>query len=239
MNTEYFRHWSYNMAYILGFIVADGCVVSNGSYRLIVVSKDVDVLEFIKEEMDHPYEVAASKDGTHRITICRKDVVMDLMAHGILPRKTWNPVVPDVPEDYRISFLHGLFDGDGSVWMTRPSGKDRTANLTTAFYSYSKDFLQVVGTMIRDEVGAIPRIYQGNRSWRLLYARKASIAIYHMLYDDPLHDFHFQRKRDVYVEWLTEHKKDARWGLRACRECGVEFVALHDNSARCWNCRRN
>lgn len=238
MNEEYFRTWSYNMAYILGYITGDGCVwTEGGSYKLIIVSKDVDVLEFIRVELESPYSIKDSKDGTHRINICRKVVVMDLMAHGILPRKSWNPVVPDVPVEYRVSFLHGLFDADGSVWMSKPTGRAKVANITTAMYSYRKNFLQTVGGMIKDEIGAIPRIYPTNNLYRAMYFKKGSIAIYHMFYDTPPHDFFLQRKKDVFEEWLREHKKDMRWGLRVCRSCGGDFVALHENSSKCLECR--
>jgi hypothetical protein len=236
---HYFKEWSNDMAYILGLFVSDGCVYidKNKTYRSYICSKDMSVLEYVRDQIKPEGNINNSRDGTGRVWFINKDFVMDLMAHGIMPRKSWSPIVPDVPKEYVKSFLLGLFDGDGSVWINRS-----TMNLITSISSYSKQFLQIIGKMFKDEIGLIPKIY-GNYSpshsaYGLTYATKESLGMYHYFYDGNK-NFYLQRKKDKFEEWLLNHKKDIDWGLCKCKICGTMFVKFHDKSSRCWTCRRN
>lgn len=240
MNEKYFQRWSNNMAYILGFITADGSVTDkNHEYRLRIASKDREIMEFIRNELEYIHEVKLQLDGCYMITISRKQIVMDLMSMGILPRKSWSPLVPDVPNEYRVNFIHGLFDGDGSVWSYRDAKKSLI--LLSNICSYSKEFLQIIGDQIKDEIGAIPKIYSGKTHiYRLMYATYETVGIYHMLYDNKsISDMYLHRKRDVFERWLVDYKNDINWGLRPCKLCGAKFIAFADKSYRCWACRRN
>ena len=239
MNDRYFNTWSHDMAYILGYITADGCVVcNNGKYELIVVSKDLDVIEYITDQLEYGGKIGQSSDGCYRVAICRKNVVMDIMAHGILPRKSWSPVLPDTPDEYREDIIRGLFDGDGTVYISRDNTKGYT-KLASEISAISKPFLQVVGGVISKLNGSIPKIYvdpcQPNK-YRLMYACKESVALYHMLYDN-CKTYSMGRKKVKFEEWLVGYKKDIDWGLRSCILCHKKFVALHDNSVKCMNCR--
>jgi len=245
MNEEYFQHWSPDMAYVLGFIVADGCIVCHdGAYQLIVSCVDRDLVEFIRDELEYTPTVKKCKDGCYRLSVCRKRVVMDLMAHGILPRKSWSPLVPDVPTEYHEPFIHGLFDGDGSVWTDWRKGrgkKSRQYRVTSSITSYSKEFLQGIGGIIKRLNGSIPKIYGGygdTHTYHIVYSNKESIALYHTLYDNPLHKFYLGRKKEVFEDWLLTWKHDLEWGLRKCRICATKFVALHDKSTKCLSCSK-
>jgi len=240
MNETYFQTWNEDMAYILGFIVADGCVVcKNGLYQCIIVSKDVDVLEFIKGQVEYPHPIAKQKDGTSRLSLTRKQIVMDLMALGILPRKTWNLLMPKIPDGLFRSFALGYFDGDGSVYTTRQPRGRRNIKLMTEFICSSKEFLQVFGNKLKEETGYIPKIYSDNRSdnrFRMMSATHESLLLYHYFYDDSS-SFYLTRKRARFEEWLG-HQGNPRWGMIKCELCGTDFVRTHDKSKRCWSCRR-
>ena len=242
-NEGYFRNWSHNMAYILGYIVADGCVsLSNGSYGLIISSVDLDTVTFIKDEICATKNIYHNGDGSHTISFTNKNLIMDIMAHGVIPRKTWAPVVPEVPIEYWISFIHGLFDGDGSSYIIKLT-RDVTIRIGTSISSHNKEFLMIIGNMIRHLIGNIPKIYpsylKDRECYRLMYQVKESIAFYHMLYDKPNITYFLNRKKEVYEDWLINIKNDINWGFRLCVQCGKKFVALHDNSNRCWQCRNN
>lgn len=59
VNENYFKKWSHRMAYILGFILADGCIVKpkrlghGDVLKFGVHVKDIDILEKIKREFAH------------------------------------------------------------------------------------------------------------------------------------------------------------------------------------------
>ena len=57
VNEDYFKKWSSEMAYILGFILADGCIIEgthkgySGALKFGVHPKDIDILEKIKKQL--------------------------------------------------------------------------------------------------------------------------------------------------------------------------------------------
>ena len=134
-NVDYFKTWSASMAYILGFILADGCIVhkdycktTSNFLALGIHTKDRCILEFIRDEI---YPEAKIRDvdyirktgeniGKHRIestlSIYSRIIVEDLMRLGIIPRKTGKEVIPPgLPDKFFPDFLRGVFDGDGCV----------------------------------------------------------------------------------------------------------------------------
>lgn len=239
MKEDYFRTWSPNMAYILGFIVADGCIaMSDHSYRLIIVSKDKDVLEFIKSELEYKYDIAQQKDGIYRLSISRKNMVMDLMALGVLPRKSWNPILPDVPMEYLNAFTLGYLDGDGCIDERPHKDCPGGYQLRMRFTSYSKAFLQQLGNQLKDQTGYIPKIHShvSKKAFEMTASTHEAILLYHYLYDSPP-DFYLSRKKNRILNWL-KRVNDINWGVSKCKLCGSSFVKTHDKSKRCWNCKK-
>jgi hypothetical protein len=229
------------MVYTLGFITADGCVSIRGnSYALSISSTDIYILENIRDDMKSDYAIGIDKKGCGSFNITNKNVVMDVMAHGILPRKSWNPVLPDVPNEYRADLIRGLFDGDGCVYISKRKTNGHI-NINTEIGAIRKPFLEVVGNIIRDLNGNIPKIYcekrQTNDMYKLVYQIKESIAFYHTIYDE-CKTFHLTRKRAKFEQWLTEQKNDINWGLRECNTCGKKFVSVYGNSYICFRCRK-
>lgn len=235
---DFMKEWSNDMAYILGLFISDGCVYidKNKTYRSYICSKDKPLLEYVRDTIKPQGNINYSSDGTGRVWFINKDFVSDLMSFGVLPRKTYNPVVPLVPKEFRRPFILGLFDGDGSVWI---NGSNMILN--TSITSYSKDFLQIIGNVLKDEIGTIPKIYKDNRSnghvFNLRFATKESLGLYHYFYDDS-NNFVLARKKKKFEEWLLSYKKDINWGLCECKLCGSKFIKFHDKSKRCWPCRR-
>ena len=71
INEKFFSSWDHNMSYVLGFIVADGCVgvrrirkkdgVKN--YYFNITSKDKDHVENIKKAMDSCHGIHSKNNG--------------------------------------------------------------------------------------------------------------------------------------------------------------------------------
>lgn len=236
---RYFTEWSEKMAYILGLFVADGCIYIDNEkrYKSFICSKDLDMLEFVKNEIKPEGNINHSKDGTSRIWFINKEFVMDLMSMGVLPRKTYDPMLPEIPKEYRKYFLLGYFDGDGSVWINI-----NNKVLSTSFTCYSKQFLQKIGDILHDEIGIIPKIYKDNRensnTNNMIFSTKESLGLYHYFYDNNK-NFYLNRKYNKFNEWLDNYKKDRNYGICKCKICENDFVKFHDQSNKCWSCRRN
>lgn len=126
---RYYADFSYfnsintpNKAYILGFLYADGCIYKRdnheGLWQITVEIQDIDILEKIKQEIKatNPIHV---KEKTATLSVVSQQMFDDLVQLGIVPRKTYagnlETVLNKLPKNLIKDFIHGFFDGDGSI----------------------------------------------------------------------------------------------------------------------------
>lgn len=104
-----------NKAYWLGFISADGNVYKN-KFSIELSEKDEKHLEKLKNDLktNRPlYHRCRNNKQYVSIEISNKHFVDNLKRHGIVPRKTWNLIFPDIPDIYYKDYIRGFIDGDG------------------------------------------------------------------------------------------------------------------------------
>ena len=110
------------MSYILGFIVADGCITvskerKNKPFSLNITSVDKKHLYKIRKTISSNHKISTkSGNGTskaYQLQIRNPTLTNDLIALGIFPRKTHNLGPIKVPDEYFPDFARGFFDGDG------------------------------------------------------------------------------------------------------------------------------
>jgi len=124
VNEDYFKKWSSNMAYLLGFISTDGCIIEgtyegySDSLKFGVRRSDVDILEKIKREFRSAHAISEVGNAVH-LAIASQKMVNDLKALGILYRKSLREEVLNVPQKYIQDFLRGIVDGDGSISISK------------------------------------------------------------------------------------------------------------------------
>lgn len=149
VNTKFFQQWSPNMAYILGFIVADGSVCKRknrkDSYLMNITSKDREHLEKIQKLMSSQYKLGLKSNGStgekkySYIQISNKEICKDLINLGVMPRKTYDGLKSiKVLDRYFSDFARGFFDGDGSVYIYKVN---RTPQIKVGFVSSSLFFI--------------------------------------------------------------------------------------------------
>lgn len=133
LNENYFQNIdSYNKAYLLGFIAADGALIKQKNSNCISLTitihfKDISILELLKKEMnaENPIKIINFKSKSlssyklnvnhRRLVITNKKVSQDLINLGISFNKSLNMsnLILNVPKEYRKAFIIGYFDGDG------------------------------------------------------------------------------------------------------------------------------
>ena len=87
---DYFKTWSNNMAYILGFIVADGAIPKENQC-VSISQKESYILEDIKRIKHQPATLSKQKTDVYMLNINSKTIKDDLMnIHGIMPCKSLN-----------------------------------------------------------------------------------------------------------------------------------------------------
>ena len=152
VNENFFKDWTHEMSYILGFAVADGCVGvkrirkkdGDKQYYFNITSKDRSHLENIKRVMAAQQKIYSKYSGYtgkkdyYFIQIGHQEICRDLLNLGIQPRKTYNLEPIKVPGEYFPDFVRGFFDGDGSVYIYKVNG---TPQIKASFVSSSLSFI--------------------------------------------------------------------------------------------------
>jgi hypothetical protein len=137
-------------AYWLGFIAADGTVVSNSRQYSIVLDlqpRDMHWLERFRDTIAPGAKITSHGSRSSSVSIGSQEMVRDVMALGIGPRKSNTLEWPSIPEALVIPFLLGYFDGDGS--FTPRSGRSGYQWILLGTF----DFLWVARECIQQHVG--------------------------------------------------------------------------------------
>jgi hypothetical protein len=153
VNEKFFNEWSIEMAYVLGFLFADGCLTrcvkfqSQDYYQLQITIMDLDLLNKIKELMksEHPILPRRNSNGKiiYGITIGREKITQDLIKLGLTPRKSLIAKFPDMPEELIKHFIRGYFDGDGSISFSR-NKRYKGGIWKVSFLSGSQNFIKSI-----------------------------------------------------------------------------------------------
>ena len=205
INEQFFDTWTPEMAYVLGFIVADGCITKNGLLKFS--STDPELLYKIRDVMESEHPIREhwdklSKKPIYDFMICRKYFVGSLARHGIHPRKTKSIHWPDSPSAMFPHIARGYFDGDGYVnCAINRAYSDRL----TVFFTSASPFLLpefhaalsragVQGGSLRESSR-----YPGN--FRLQLSTHAGLSLYHLMYSQ-VDDLYLDRKRRPFERYL-------------------------------------
>jgi hypothetical protein len=128
-NLDFFMQWTDNMAYVIGFLAADGNITNNYDNKKFCVSlklntKDVHILESISKMINYTgklcYKSTLDKrtDKIYKsfsLNLYSINLVNRLIEIGIGPCKSLTMNFPNIPIDYIASFIRGYFDGDGYI----------------------------------------------------------------------------------------------------------------------------
>lgn len=151
----FFDTWTPNMAYILGYFTADGCMYKNkqGSGYISFTSADFELIQLTKTlmEVSNTIEIYQPKKGRcklrYTIQIGSKKIFNRLLELGMTPNKSLTLQCPSVPEPLFCHFLRGNFDGDGcaySRYLKRKGRKKKYLYLQASFTCGNRKFLEIV-----------------------------------------------------------------------------------------------
>lgn len=154
-NEDFFKKWTPEMAYVLGFFTADGNMIKNkrGACFIEFYGTDRDIIEKIKILLNsnhkigvrHMEKINENWKTAYRLQIGSKIIFGDLLKLGLTPNKSLTLKIPTVPKEFFSHFVRGYFDGDGHVSASEYQKKDRKNKsrvIITGFTSGSKQFLE-------------------------------------------------------------------------------------------------
>lgn len=114
-------------AYVIGLLGADGSIfTSRGRYYTVISLRDYDVglVERVRDIISPTRKVYLNKregKGTMAtLSVCDKNLYLQLLEHGIVPKKSLKlSPPPGLPLSLVSHYVRGLFDGDGTLFLTK------------------------------------------------------------------------------------------------------------------------
>lgn len=219
VNKKFFKKWTREMAYVLGFISADGYITINkrGGHFLGIQITDKDLLLKIKKVMDSEHKISKrvshkeNERAMYRLQIGSIEICEDLDGLGIRAKKTKNMVVPNVPDLYFSDFVRGYFDGDGNVWVgvTNKKRKNPVLAILTAFTSCSDTFLNQLQARLVNLGFKKGCVYKSKRGYcRLQYSILDSLKLYDFMYNSThlRNKLFLARKKKVFLRFIKGRK---------------------------------
>jgi len=202
VNENFFINQSSDMAYILGFITADGCI-KNNSFTFCLQDTDRVVLDYIIASLSYtgPIRLYKKKKSPHKtmatIAIHQKKLVQDLRLFGLHERKTGLENFPELlKEEFYPDYLRGLFDGDGSIQHIKRGGTSKSKR-SWCLVSASRTFLEDINLKILSNICTINECVnkKTKRKYFYLYAsnKKNLEKIFRTLYSNST-SFSLNRK---------------------------------------------
>lgn len=208
-NKSFFESWTPKIAYVLGYLIADGCILINprGSYYFSFTSTDKELIEKVKKLLgsNHRIGVAKSKrphwKNRYGLQIGSKNVFRKLKRLGVVQNKSL--VInfsKQVPKKFLGHFVRGYFDGDGCVYFKPHLRKDRNKLqwvFRVSFTSGSKDFLEGLHDALRKSIqGGF--IGKKRGAYELVFSRHDSLALFKLMYNGVSKEMFLERKYQAF-----------------------------------------
>jgi len=192
------------MAYVLGFLYADGDVedadISSRTQYIKFANKDREIIEKIKTllESEHPIHfrpphTSLDKNGhiyrssrSFYLRIGSKRMFADLRKFGLIPNKSKVLKFPSLPLKYLSHFLRGYFDGDGTIYLEQRRGIKQKLIFKRANTIFScgsriflKDLSNILGRVLNVRKA---KIYKGHGDFQIAYFTRDSVKIFKFMY---------------------------------------------------------
>jgi len=199
INQDFFKIWSNEMAYILGFWFADGGMYHNfkrNNYTVSFTSKDKEYLHKILNVMESDYPLKDKKDGSFVIQIDSKIMYNSLLELNGTDNKSLTAKPPFISKEYVYDFIRGYMDGDG--WI---SIRYRRNNYPTLGFIGTKEMMDMLISYL-----GYPNYYERRypkketNTFIIHYYAENAIAILNNLYRNA--SLYMDRKYQKYEEGL-------------------------------------
>lgn len=206
LDIDFFKTWSDDMAYILGFWFADGCIYTiNNRHCFQIASSDLEILEKIKKIMKSEYAISRKKDKreekndwkkAYAISINRKSIYDDIVKLGGCERKSLVMTFPYVPDEFVNHFIRGFFDGNGGISLKYRNNPQIT------FYGTEK-FLSVLSKYLPHQHKIVPM----KSIYYMWYSGKIAQDILKYMYNGS--KLYLDRKYELYKKgmlWIPKYR---------------------------------
>jgi len=219
VNESFFQSWTSKMAYVLGFIYADGALIdarkSSRTQYLSIAINDKELLLKISRAMKtfKPLYIRKPCETTffgkkymtstaYCLRIGNKKIFDDLIKLGLTPRKSHRIKFPEMPTNLVSHFIRGYFDGDGCLYGQVKSKK--SPRVRVIFTSGSYEFLRDLSECLTKLLGLNKKkIFYASRSHRLVYGKREGLKLLDFCYSDLSSGLYLERKYSKYLQFTN------------------------------------
>lgn len=179
VNHNYFSQPNAKMAYIMGFLAADGNIQKNGNRIQSQLSiQDKDQLIQIQQEIGgcEVYEYTSNGYPSCGWHCYSAKIKQDLAKYGIIPHKTGKIYISNLlPKEYWRDFIRGYFDGDGSIY------KDANG-MRLSITSANVEILNNINQFFMENGIKPSNLCDDHKNKSIKFRTQACIDIYNLLY---------------------------------------------------------
>lgn len=210
VNADFFKKWSQEMAYTLGYLYADGSLEDASYIRgkyIRVSSAERENIEKIRTWLGSKHTIVSQKSSYkngkigYLLRIGSHTMYDDLTRYGLHPNKSLSIRFPTIPKKYIGHFIRGYFDGDGCVRLATSRGVFN--KLSSVFTCGSRKFLEELADIMCTHFGVRQHnVYNGHRSYMLSYSTGDSIKLFKVMYSNAKYPIYLKRKFDRYKEFF-------------------------------------
>lgn len=197
LNQNFFKTWTQEMAYVLGFFAADGSMVAhkNGGKYIEFHITDRCILERIASCTDSTHRITErpvrneNHKAIYRIQIGSKEWYADLGVLGFTQNKSKILCFPRVPPEFLGDFTRGCFDGDGCVHIAEYFSKEKKKMIwvfTSRFICGTPSFLVDLHNALKKRGIRGGYIHTKKGACELVFSRHDSVALYRLMYHTGL-----------------------------------------------------
>jgi len=221
LNNKVFDTLNEKSAYWLGFILADGNIITkkySGRVRIELHEEDKEHIELFKSflETDKEIQIDTRKRGfvekditSYYISISDHNIIGRVLDYGIIPRKTYD--FEGVHEDLKNNrhFWRGAVDGDGWISDREKSNKWKSRIIAIGLCGHKltvEGFVDVVMHNIEVERNYEPK-QASEHCWNFEVQQQTAYRIINLLYGDTNYGLKRKVKKAHHILRTFEKKK--------------------------------
>lgn len=156
VNESFFDSLGEDQAWLVGLLMADGCVHNDATFSLSQSHEPgLALVNAVRAMLSYTGPIGCYK-AAHTLTITSRALVRNLSLFGITPRKSLTLEFPEnIPSASRAAFMRGYIEGDGSVGIYDTTAKGGVPSFapvlsfvgTSAFIKRAQEILPVAGNL--------------------------------------------------------------------------------------------
>lgn len=222
---HYFSHITTPVqGYILGLLMADGWVLDDHTIGL-ELTEDYGPVAFTQQQLAPLKKINTRNKGgkqCYRVSFRSHQMAADLAHWGVIPRKTGEETWPKhLPATITWSFLHGYFDGDGTLSLNTATNEWHWS-ICCANPQFLKDALAFIHKTTRATCGKISPTNAQKTCWAFSITGRKNILELDRLMNES-GEFGLKRKR-----LTADSRRDIETRIQKHEEWLQDLAASHE-----------